>query len=265
MDTGTMDNNKNMFLDKLMHQFATIVTIGASALLLTGCMDITNTPGTVGANDDGYGYVAVDEDPLEPINRSFFRTHRLLDQVIIRPVSKVYSGIVPDEGRDIVSNILDNLAAPVSFVNSILQGDAENTFATFWRFTINSTLGLAGAFDFAENAVGLKAREADFGQTLAYYGVNSGAYLFLPVFGPTTVRDGVGRGVDTLFRPVTWAEDDAWRVAEGVAGGIDFRARNMKAIDDLYNNSIDPYAAFRSAYLQRRAAEIREWTDGWSW
>lgn len=259
MEFDTTNHSKRM--DKL----SKLVVLGACSFLLSGCMDLTNTPGTVGANDDGYGYVAVEEDPLEPINRHFFATNQVLDQIIFRPVSQVYNGVVPQEGRDIVSNILDNLAEPVNFVNSILQGDAENTFASFWRFTLNSTLGFAGAFDFAEDAVGLTNREADFGQTLAYYGVNSGAYIFLPVFGPTTLRDGVGSGVDSLFRPLTWAEDDAWRVVESGTRGLDFRAKNMKVIDDLYNNSIDPYAAFRSAYLQRRAAELREWTDGWSW
>lgn len=241
-----------------------LAAIAACAFSVSACSDVTNTPGAQGSNNDEYGYVAVDEDPLEPLNRSFFATHNVIDKVIVRPAAQIYTGVVPEEGRDIISNILDNLAEPVTFVNSVLQGDAENSFATFWRFVLNSTLGVAGAFDFAEE-VELTNRDADFGQTLATYGVNSGPYLFLPIFGPSTIRDGVGTGVDILFRPVTWVDGDTWSIVEGSANAVDFRAQNMRVLDDLYNNSIDPYATYRSAYLQRRAVEIREWTfeDAW--
>lgn len=235
-----------------------ILTVSASALLLVSCSDVTNTPG-VSRTDDAAGYVAVDEDPLEPVNRAFFRTHRILDQVVFRPVAQIYRGVVPDKGREAVSSFLDNVTSPVDFVNSVLQGDAENAFATFWRFALNSTLGLAGLYDFAGKEAGLTARQADFGQTMARYGMASGPYIFLPVIGPTTVRDGTGRGVDILFDPVTWTHDNAWSIAEYAAVGIDYRAENMTVIDDLQDNSLDPYAAFRSAYLQRRAAQIREW------
>lgn len=227
-----------------------------AALFATSCADVTNTPGV--PQNTTAGYEAVDEDPLEPINRAFFRTHLVLDQIVFRPVSKVYEGVVPEVGRTAVSNFLDNITSPVDFVNSVFQGDAENSFATFWRFVLNSTLGFAGLYDFAEEEVGLNARQADFGQTLAQYGVSSGAYLFLPVFGPTTLRDGTGRGVDILFDPVTWTNDSDWSIAEGIAIGIDYRTENMKAIDDLNNNSLDPYSAYRSAWIQKRTAFIRE-------
>lgn len=232
--------------------------VSAVVLLLTSCSDVTNTPGVTQV-DGSAGYVSVDEDPLEPLNRGFFRTHRILDHILFRPVTQVYRGVMPEEGRTAVSSFLSNLTSPVDFVNSVLQGDANNAFATFWRFALNSTIGIGGLYDFAGKEVGLKAREADFGQTLARYGMSSGPYLFLPVFGPTTVRDGVGRGVDVLFDPVTWTNDNAWSVAEFAAIGINFRSENMTAIDDLQDNSLDPYAAFRSAYLQHRAATIREW------
>lgn len=239
--------------------------LGGSLLMLSACSDITNTPGASNMDDEGYSYVSVEEDPLEGFNRGAFATHKFIDQNIVSPVAQAYNYVVPQEGRDVVSNILDNLAAPVSFVNAVLQGDAETSFATFWRFMLNSTLGFAGAYDFAKEEVGLTAREADFGQTLAYYGANSGPYLFLPVFGPTTLRDGTGRGVDLLFNPVTWAEGNKWSIVQGVAKGLTFRSENMRTIDDIYNNSIDPYATMRSAYLQRRASELREWTTDWSW
>jgi phospholipid-binding lipoprotein MlaA len=251
--TNSIETNKYSSIAMLK-----ILGVSACALILTSCSDVTNTPGVTQV-DGTAGYAAVDEDPLEPFNRGSFRTHRILDQIVFRPVAKIYQGVVPDTGRTAVSSFLSNITSPVDFVNSVLQGDANNAFATFWRFALNSTMGLGGLYDFAGKEVGLKAREADFGQTMARYGVASGPYLFLPVFGPTTLRDGTGRGVDMVFDPVTWTNDNAWSIAEGVATGINFRSENMAMIDDLQDNSLDPYTAFRSAYLQHRANEIREW------
>ncbi len=253
MAIATQDQNNSLSIAALK-----LLTISALAFALTSCSDVTNTPG-VSQVDGTAGYVAVDEDPLEPFNRGAFKTHQIMDKVLFRPVAKIYQGVVPEQGRTAVSSFLSNITSPVDFVNSILQGDAENAFATFWRFTLNSTVGLAGLYDFAGKEAGLKAREADFGQTLARYGIASGPYIFLPVFGPSTLRDGTGRGVDMLFDPVTWTNDNAWSIAEGVTTGISYRSDNMTMIDDLQNNSLDPYAAFRSAYLQHRAKHIREW------
>lgn len=227
----------------------------AAALSLSACADYTNTPGTKQAGHASEE--SLDEDPLEPMNRAFFRGNRTLDQVILRPIAYVYNSIVPDVGRHAVSNFLDNLQSPVVLANSVLQGDVKNSFSVFWRFVINTTVGFAGINDVAESA-GLTARDADFGQTLATYGMPSGAYLVLPVLGSGTLRDTTGRGVDLLMDPVTWARKDSWGYAKAGARGVDFRSTHMKLLDDLYNNSVDPYATFRSAYLQRRAKEVNE-------
>lgn len=240
-----------------MNRFSHLSLVLIATLSLSACADVTNTPGVLQEHDSD-GYSVADYDPLEPINRHFFSTHRTLDQILFRPVASVYKEIIPDEGREAVSSFLDNLGAPVDFANSVLQGDADNSFKTFWRFMLNSTLGFAGLYDFAEKEVGLTARDADFGQTLAHYGVSSGAYVFLPIFGPSTVRDGVGRGVDNVFKPLTWADSNAYSIGEAAAYGVNFRSENMTVIDDIFNNSIDAYAAIKSAYLQRRSQEIRE-------
>ncbi len=227
----------------------------AAAFSLSACADYTNTPGTPHAKYTDEA--AVDEDPLEPMNRVFFQGNKTLDQVILRPISWVYKTIVPDVGRTAVTHFLDNLDAPVNLANSVLQGDVKNSFATFWRFVINTTVGLGGINDVAASA-GLTARNADFGQTMARYGMPSGAYLVLPIIGPGTLRDTTGKGVDLLINPITWAEEDAYSYAQMGANAIDFRSNHMQMLDDLYNNSVDPYATFRSAYLQRRAKEVRE-------
>jgi phospholipid-binding lipoprotein MlaA len=229
----------------------------AAAFSLSACADYTNTPSVKQSAQVDADESSLDEDPLEPMNRAFFRGNKTLDQVILRPIAYVYNSVVPDVGRRAVSNFLDNVQSPVVFANSALQGDVNNSFAVFWRFVINTTVGLGGINDVAASG-GLKARDADFGQTLATYGVPSGAYIVLPLIGPGTLRDTSGRGVDLVLDPVTWAHDDAWGFAKAGANGVDFRSNNMRLLDDLYNNSVDPYATFRSAYLQRRAKEVGE-------
>ena len=230
---------------------------------LTSCADVTNTPGVSDNGGDEYSYTAVDSDPFEPINRPLFNVHGGLDIVLFKPAAKAYNYAVPKMGQTIVSNILENLSTPITFANSILQGDIENSFASFWRFALNSTIGIGGANDIAGHA-GLEMRKTDFGQTLATYGVASGSYLFIPIIGPTTFRDGLGRGVDTLFRPLTWAEGDTLNFVESGANGLNFRAQNLKLFDEI-GSSIDPYATFRSIYLQRRAAEVREAVESKKW
>ncbi len=227
----------------------------AAACTLSACADYTNTPG-VRQSANYTDEEALDADPLEPMNRVFFQGNKTLDQFVLRPVAYVYNSLVPDVGRQAVSHFLDNLQSPVVFANSALQGDVSNSAAVFWRFVINSTLGFGGINDVAGSA-GLTAREADFGQTLAHYGMPSGAYIVLPLVGPGTLRDTGGKAVDLALDPVTWAHDDVYGYAKAGANGLDFRANNMNLLDDLYNNSVDPYATFRSAYLQRRAKEIR--------
>lgn len=230
-----------------------LVLAAAASLGLTACADYTNTPNTakVSMEDDA------DSDPLEPMNRAFFRGNKFLDTIILRPVSYVYKEVVPQGGQTAVSNFLDNLKSPVYFANSLLQGDVENSLATFWRFAVNSTWGIGGLFDVSKDA-GLVARKADFGQTLATYGVPSGAYLVLPILGPGTLRDTSGRGVDLVFSPTTWADSNAYPIAESAANGVNFRSKNFKLLDELYNNSVDPYTTFKSAYLQRRSKEVGE-------
>lgn len=203
---------------------------------------------------------ALDKDPWEPFNRAMFSVNNVLDGLILRPLASIYRGIVPEPGRNAVSRVLENLRSPVDFANSVLQGDPQNSFAVFWRFTINSTVGLGGIFDVAGEEAGLTARNADFGQTMAVYGMQSGPFLFLPILGPSSLRDATGRAVDMAFDPVTYAGDKyEWTAyAKAGANAIDFRARNMKLLDDINNTSLDPYATFRSGYIQRRNAEIRK-------
>jgi phospholipid-binding lipoprotein MlaA len=235
-------------LDTTFRKFA----LCAAFVLALGTMSACSTMPAehAGAED------ALDNDPLEPLNRGIYTFNTYADHLVLRPVAAVYRGVVPEEGRKMVSNFIENVNAPVDLANSALQGDAYNSFATFWRFLINTTFGIGGLFD-AASEIGLTARHADFGETLAFYGADTGAYLVLPFVGPSNIRDGIGKGVDSLLQPVNWYDEGA-SLALAISKGVDYRANNMEMIDGFYRDSLDPYAAFRSAFLQKRNADIRK-------
>jgi len=218
-----------------------------AAFALVGCADYTTRKAQ---NDPD-----INPDPYEGFNRAMFGVNKALDAAIIRPVTYVYRNTVPDGGQRAVTNFVHNLGSPVVFVNSVLQGDQQNSFATFWRFMVNTTFGVGGLFDVASEA-GLKNRDADFGETLATWGVPSGNYLFLPVFGPGTERDTFGRVVDIFFNPTVWISPSWPSYAQFGLTVVDKRSTNWTLIEDTFKTSLDPYATFRSGYLQRRTSEI---------
>ncbi len=202
---------------------------------------------------------ASQDDPLEPMNRAIFQFNQAVDTVALRPVTQLYREVVPEKGRELVSNFVDNLNMPVSFFNSVVQLDPENSFKSFWSFFVNTAFGVGGLFDVASE-IPLKPRETDFGHTLAIYGADAGSYLVLPLLGPSTVRDGIGRGVDIAVEPYRYFEyfQDGADTAFTATQVIDARSRNMTLIDDVFRTSLDPYSTFKSGYLQRRNAEIRK-------
>ncbi len=215
-----------------------VATLLMSALALTAC---SNTP---------------EEDPLESMNRGVFAFNKLVDQNIIGPVAKGYRYITPDPLRERIGNFSDNLREPVSMLNAFLQGDMEQGLTSFWRFVINTTVGFAGINDVASEA-GLKERREDFGQTLGYYGIGNGPYIVLPILGPSSGRDTVGMVADWFSNPTNYVVEDEW-AQFGIAAGqaLVERERLIDPIDDIYENSLDPYVTFRSIYYQHRKAQV---------
>lgn len=199
-------------------------------------------------------------DPLEPMNRAVFKFNQGVEKVILRPVAKGYVAIIPKPARNGIRNALHNLRSPVILANDLLQGQPKRGGKTFARFLINSTLGIAGLFDVAKK-FGLDGHEEDFGQTLAVWGGRDGPYLMLPFFGPSSVRDGIGRGADIVMDPFFWilrAEDLEYvNYARRGVEGIDLLAENIDELDQLKRDSLDFYAALRSAYRQDRELAIR--------
>jgi len=197
----------------------------------------------------------VDADPLEGFNRGVYKFNETVDNILLEPVARTYRAAIPKWGRERVGNALNNLSSPVVFANSVLQGDVDQSFATFWRFVINSTLGVGGLFDVAKEA-GLKPRKEDFGQTIGKYGVGSGPYIVLPFIGPTTARDAVGKAVDSISNPFNYLTPAAV-VTINTVDVVDEREGLLDTIDEIEETSFDPYSTIRSAYIQHRANLIR--------
>lgn len=202
---------------------------------------------------------ATNEDPLEGYNRFVFAGNQRLDTYLLRPVAKGYRYVTPQVVRTRIGNVSDNLNEPISMVNAFLQGDFDQGMRNMFRFFINSTVGLGGMHDVATEA-GIAPRSEDFGQTLAVWGLGSGPYIMLPIFGPSNLRDIAGRGVDWFADPVNYAlrQDGTDWTLYGVRAGqaLITRERLLDPIDDIYATSLDPYASFKSIYEQRREAEI---------
>ena len=223
-------------------------------VLIGGCA--TRPPAT---DPDAVAEYNANNDPLEPTNRFLFGVNEAIDKNVLRPVAQGYRYVVPGGVRRSIGNALANVAAPIVFANDVLQGKPRRAAATVTRFVVNSTVGLGGFFDVAED-LGLPAhRGGGFGTTLALWGVGDGPFLFLPLLGPSNVRDTVGFGGDIALDPFTWVSFggvNALRYSRAGVGALDVREKLLDPIDEVRRTSLDPYATFRSVYRQNRAAEI---------
>lgn len=194
-------------------------------------------------------------DPFESGNRAILRFNQGIDHVLWTPLTDGYRFIVPEPGRRAVRRALANLNTPIYVVNHILQIHPVAALETLGAFVMNTTWGMGGLFD-AASAVGLERKPADFGQTLARAGVGAGPYIVIPIFGPSTMRDGFGWVVDRAFHPLTYIlgvpVQAIWRGGAGVAE----RDAVADSLDALEESSVDFYAALRSAYMQARAKEV---------
>ena len=197
-------------------------------------------------------------DPLEGWNRGVYGFNNGLDRAVIRPAAMGYRRALPREARDGVHNALTNLGSPVVFFNDVLQVQPTAASQTALRFAVNSTVGLLGVFDVA-STLGVYRHRADFGQTLGHYGVGTGVYVYLPVFGPSSVRDTVGLIVNTAMDPVNYARfkgDVGVKVGIITANVLDTRVGLDKDMKDLDRSATDPYVATRSIWVQNRAAFV---------
>jgi len=202
-------------------------------------------------------------DPLEPTNRVFYAINNGIDTVILRPAAQAYRYVLPGGVRTGIHNVLGNLGTSVVLTNDMLEGRPRRAGDTAMRFVINSTVGLLGIFDVAKQW-GYPNHDADFGMTLANWGVPEGPFLFLPVLGPSDPRDAVGFGADIAIDPFTWVGNPhdtglkAFNYSRFGSNAVDTRERVLDAIDQIKKTALDPYATFRSLYRQHRHGQIEE-------
>ena len=220
--------------------------------------------GTLDLNNKAKEQSAEVKDCFETVNRGIFAFNQGLDKVFFKPIAKGYR-YLPKPIRSGTSNALGNLSNVVTIPNNILQGQFKEAGINSLRFSINTTLGIAGIFDVASFYGLNKLDKEDYGQTLGTWGVKEGCYFILPVLGPTTVRDALGSianfsGGDPWYNVTVSNDtkhfDNSDYYYSRLTTGIDFRAKNIEAFDSLENTSMDLYASVRSLYLQDRKRKI---------
>lgn len=231
----------------------------AAALALAGCATTPAGSGPPAAQAVQPTGTGAHHDPFEGLNRGLFRLGRSLDQTFVHPILAGYRRIAPRPVRRAVHNVVQNLDEPVVFLNDVLQLHPKAATTTAVRFFANSTVGVGGIFDAASTA-GLEHHDNGFGSTLGRYGVGPGPYIYVPLFGPTTVRDVVGDGVDWVSDPFALAGAHRARtvdIARTAVSLLDEREQADAELRALQKTSVDPYASLRSVYLQSREAEVK--------
>lgn len=220
------------------------------ALTLAGCASAPTGGRADGGEDDGF--VA---DPLESFNRSMYAFNDAVDRAVLKPVAKGYQAAVPILFRDMVGNFFGNLGDAWVALNQLLQGKPAEAFSDLSRVAVNTTLGFGGLADVASE-MGIEKHDEDFGQTLGVWGANSGPYLYLPFFGPSSVRDGLGRVVDIAGDPL--GEFDSQALTNGLwfTRAVDTRLRLFPAERLLEGAALDKYSFTRDAWLQRRRNQV---------
>lgn len=224
-----------------------ILSIGLCMTLLSACA-------TTGALDE--------RDPWEGFNRGVYTFNETMDNVLFDPISKVYDFITPDVLDSGITNFFSNIAQVPVIANDILQFKFDQAVNDTVRLFLNSTIGLFGFFDVSAEA-GLPSSKADFGQTLAHYGVDSGPYLVLPFFGPGTVRHAAGYAVDGALNPIFYLDNDLTKAGLLALNFVDVKSDLLSAVDLLEEAALDKYEFTKNAYFEKRANKINgsEFTD----
>jgi len=213
-----------------------------SLVLLTGCASNR--------------YVSHANDPLEPLNRGFYKLNKTLDALYIKPASKIYDKVIPETLRKLVSNFFNNVNEIPNIANSLLQAKYKQAIDSTARLTINSTLGIGGLFDVAAKAK-LNHQREDFGKTLAVWGYKNSNYLVLPIVGPTTVRDGIGFCGNAVMTVPYYFKPKARNRYE-FAYVVNRRSELQETESFMTTAGVDEYVLVRDAYLQHRSYTIND-------
>lgn len=238
-------------MKQTLSRFSKFTIVAAMALSLGACS-------TTSSGDADMSEVY---DPMEGVNRGIFAFNDALDTILFEPVAMGYRFVAPQPVRTGVRNFLRNLKSPTQIANQTLQGDLGGAANDVGRFVVNSTVGVLGLVDVAA-MIGLPYEQEDFGQTLGVWGLGHGPYMVLPLMGPSSLRDASGMLVDGYADPLRIylynTNQEEWHYARIAATAISTREELLDVLEDLQKNSFDYYAAMRSAYIQRRAALVKD-------
>jgi phospholipid-binding lipoprotein MlaA len=198
-------------------------------------------------------------DPLEPVNRFFFHFNDKLYFWVLKPAAKGYSAVVPEPARRGVKNFFNNLSFPVRFVSCIFQGKFEGAGYEVGRFVINSTLGLAGFMDRATNQFDMPEYDEDLGQTFGSYGIGHGFFLNLPFLGPSSLTDTIGSAGDAFLEPLNYLDiETKYNISIKAFEMVNKTSLRIGDYEDLKKSALDPYVAYRDAYIQYRQSQIKK-------
>ena len=199
----------------------------------------------------GFAAAPSRDDPFEPMNRASYRVHEVVDGHFIKPIVQAYVDYTPRVVQQGIHNFFGNIDDFFSFINAALQNKPDKAGHDLGRVITNTGFGLLGLIDVASEA-GVPKGNEDFGQTFGVWGIPQGPYLFIPVFGPTTVRDGTGWIIRGYASPIGYIEDIPTRNVLWALNVIDLRASALQAESVVNQAALDPYTFIRRAYLQRR-------------
>lgn len=194
-------------------------------------------------------------DPLEALNRQVFGFNEGLDKVVLKPLAQAYDQVLPIPVQDCLSNGFSNLREPSNAFNNFLQGKPAEAVSDVCRFAVNTTVGLLGCFDVASR-MGLERHREDFGQTLGKWGLGQGPFLVLPLFGPSSIRDATGLGVETVLDVNFWINNVSVRNTIFGVRTINARDELLRADDLISGAALDKYTFVRDGYLQRRRNQV---------
>lgn len=215
------------------------------------------SPGPSAGSEPGAIEEAMIADPLEPLNRAFYKFNDRLYFWVLKPAAKGYKAVVPEPARVGVKNFFYNLAFPIRFVNCAFQGKVRGAADEFGRFMVNSIFGVAGFMDVIPKDI--KRYNEDLGQTFGVYGIGPGFYLVLPFLGPSTLRDGIGRVGDGFLNPVNYIVSDIpYNVAVRGYETVNDASLTLGDYEAFKRAALDPYIALRSAYYENRLSLIKD-------
>jgi len=220
---------------------------------VAGAVTLTALAASASAGED------FEDDPFEGFNEKMFWFNReVLDRYVLKPIATGWDFLLPDPVQRGVHNFFDNLAVVRRVVNNSLQLKFNGAGTELARFTINSTVGVVGFFDVAKDAFGIEQRDEDTGQTFGVWGAGPGPYLVLPFLPPLTIRDGIGYAFDVAMTPYTYFIPWWASVAGTATSTVNERSLNLDRFERVAESTVDLYGAVRNAYLQRRAAAIKQ-------